>query len=263
MAKPEAITSAANPFLKELRRASLRGTLTRDGYAIAETFHLLEEALRSDLEVKAVVAAESVRSAVEKHVRGLRKIRVLVVSDDLFEDLAPTEATQGVLALVQPPAWTLDHLFRGVSLVAVLDGVQDPGNAGAIVRTSEAFGATGILFLKGTVSPWNPKAIRASAGSIFRIPFVGGLDPLLAVAGLRQRGIDVYSAVPRGGKAPHEANLKRRCAFVIGSEGRGVSDAFREGAESLQIRTCGVESLNAAIAAAVLLYEAHRQRILS
>lgn len=261
MAKPEVLSSAKNPFLKDVRRAALRGTLTADGYCIAETFHLLEEALRSDLEVKAVLAAESVHSAVENHVRGLRRTRVTVVPDSLFEDLSATESAQGVMALVKPPSWTLDHLFRGASLVTILDGLQDPGNAGAIIRTSEAFGVTGLMFLKGTVSPWNPKTVRASAGSIFRVPLVFGLDPSLARASLRQRSIDVYAAVADSGKPPHEANLTRRCALVIGSEGRGVSEDLRDGAEPIQIRTCGVESLNASVAAAVILYEAHRQRI--
>ena len=261
MAKSEILTSPKNPFLKDVRRAALKGTLTTEGYCIAETFHLLEEALRSDLEVKVVLAAESVKSAVENHVRGLRRTRVAVIPDELFDDLSATEAAQGVMALVKPPVWTLEHLFRGSALVAVLDGLQDPGNAGGIVRTAEAFGATGLMFLKGTVSPWNPKTIRASAGSIFRMPIVDGLDASLARAALRQRSLDVYATVAQGGKAPHTADLTRRCAFIIGSEGRGVSESLREGATALQIRTTGVESLNASVAAAVLLYEAHRQRI--
>jgi len=87
------------------------------------------------------------------------------VPDALFESIAGTESSQGVIALVAPPAWILEQLFRGRSLVMALDGVQDPGNAGAIVRAADAFGATGVMFMKGAVSPFNPKALRASAGS--------------------------------------------------------------------------------------------------
>ena len=98
-------------------------------------------------------AAESVRSAVESHVRGLKKIQVTVLADELFRSISSTEASQGVIALVRPPAWTMDQLFRGQALTVILDGLQDPGNAGAILRAAEAFGATGVVFLKGTRRP--------------------------------------------------------------------------------------------------------------
>lgn len=143
----------------------------------------------------------------------------------------------------------------------VLDGVQDPGNAGAIVRAAEAFGATGVMFLKGTVSPYNPKAVRASAGSLFRVPVVAALEATLARAALEQRRLDVYAAAPSGKKDLNDADLSRKCALIIGSEGRGVSDRLRAGAIDLRIPVSGVESLNAAMAAGILLYEARRQRV--
>src|SRR5581483_9673642 len=149
MAKPETITSAANPLLKDVRRAIARGGLTQEGWCVAESFHLLEEALRSDCEVKTVLAAESVRSAAEGHVRGIGRIKVAVVPDALLQAVSGTEHSQGVIALVKPPEWKLEQLFRGCPLVIVLDGLQDPGNCGTIVRAAEAFGATGVLFLKG------------------------------------------------------------------------------------------------------------------
>lgn len=263
MAAPEhvrALTSIRNPLLKDVRRAVAKGTLTEDGYSIAETFHLLEEALRSDCDVKAVIASASVQSAVENHVGRLSRIRVVVVPDDVFPLISATETSQGVVALVRPPAWTLEQLFRGQSLVVVLDGLQDPGNAGAIARAAEAFGASGVMFLKGAASPWNPKTLRASAGSLFRVPVMAGLDAALVRAALEQRRLDIYSTVPAGGRSLHESDLTRRCAFIIGSEGRGVSDRLRSAAADLRIPTHGVESLNAAMAAGILLYEASRQR---
>jgi RNA methyltransferase, TrmH family len=260
--KAEILTSPANPLLKEVRRAVLRGTATRDGYCVAESFHLLEEALRSECEIGMVLTTESVRTAVESHVRGLREIRVVVVGDELFASVSGTETTQGVIALVKPPAWSLEQLFRGTPLLCVLDGVQDPGNAGSAVRAAEAFGATGMLFLKGTVSPYNPKAVRASAGSIFRLPLVTGLDGPLARAAMEQRRLDVYAAMPTGERHLMDVDLTRKCAFIVGSEGRGVSDVLRDGALDVRIPTSGVESLNAATAAAILLYEARRQRLL-
>ena len=260
--RPEIVTSARNPLLKEIRRASDRGTLTPNGCMVAESFHLLEEALRGDCVVEAVVAAESVRSAVETHIKGLSRIQLYVVPDALFELVATTESPQGVVALVRPPQWNLDHLFRGRALVVLLDGLQDPGNAGSIVRAAEAFGASGVVFLKGSVSPYNTKTLRASAGSLFRMPFVAGLEPELALAAIEQKRLDLFATLPREGLMIQDADLGRRFAVAIGGEGRGVSAKIRAAAEGLRIPTTTVESLNAAVAASIVLYEAHRQRML-
>jgi TrmH family RNA methyltransferase len=260
------ITSAANPLVKSVRRAIARGTLTDDGLCVAESFHLLEEALRGDCAVKIVLAARSVESAVEAHVRRLAGIRMAVLPDALLQSLAGTESSQGVIALIAPPCWVLEQLFRGRSLVVALDGVQDPGNAGATVRAAEAFGATGVMFLKGSASPFHPKTLRASAGSLFRIPFVHAFDADLARAAFKQNKVDVYAGVPFSNenhvKSVVHADLTRKCAVIIGSEGRGVSETLHTGAIDLAIPTVGVESLNAAMAASVILYEARRQRSL-
>ncbi|MBK7930571.1 MAG: RNA methyltransferase [Bryobacterales bacterium] len=194
------ITSAKNPLLREVRRALTRGELTADGCCIVETFHLLEEAIRSNRPIRAVLTAESVGTAVATHVKGLRHTQVQVVPDELFQAVVSTESAQGVIALVEPPSWTVDELFRGTSFVLILDGVQDPGNAGTMVRTAEAFGATGAMFLKGSVSPFNAKTLRASAGSLFRLPFLHTVDADVARAALQQRRVDVYAAAPRGEK---------------------------------------------------------------
>lgn len=237
-----------------------RGTLTESGYCVAETFHLLEEALRSDCEIGAILAAESVENAVARCVGRSSRIRVVLVSDEEFPSMAATESSQGVMALVRPRAWTLDQLYQGLPLVVVLDGLQDPGNAGAILRAAEAFGATGIVFVKGTVSPWNPKTVRASAGSLFRLPLVSGVEPAAVRLSLERERVACFATVPSGGETIQEADLTQPCAVVIGSEGRGVSETMRAGALELRIPTLGVESLNASIAAGVLLYEASRQR---
>jgi TrmH family RNA methyltransferase len=247
-----------------VRRAIARGGLTAEGWCVAESFHLLEEALRSDCGVKTILVAESVRSAAEAHVRRLAGIKVAVLPDALFQTVAGTESSQGVMALVVPPEWRLEQLFRGNSLVVVLDGLQDPGNAGAILRAAEAFGATGAMFLKGTVSPFNPKTLRASAGSLFRVPFLHGMDPELARAALQQNKVELYAAVPArpdGLLRPlGEVDLTGRCGLIIGNEARGVSGELRSAALDVSIPTVGVESLNAAVAAGILLYEARRQR---
>jgi RNA methyltransferase, TrmH family len=281
MARSETIVSAANPLLKDVRRAIARGSVTQQGWCVAETFHLLEEALRSDCEVKMVLAAESARLAVEAHVRGLTGVKIAVLPDALFQGISDTETSQGVMALVHPPAWRIEQLFRGHALVVVLDGLQDPGNAGAIVRAAEAFGATGAIFLKGTVSPYNPKTLRASAGSLFRLPHLHGVDAELARVALRQHQVELFAGVPAPGViesgvlasgvlASHKGtvrwlanvDLTVKCGLIIGNEARGVGAQLRSAALDVSIPTVGVESLNAAVAAGILLYEARRQRAL-
>jgi len=246
----EMLTSEKNPLLKDVRKAVARGSLTEEGCAIAEGFHLLDEALRAHCEIQAVIASESAADRLPV----LRSARLITVPEKIFDSLATTETTQGVLALVRPPEWTFERLIAGDTLIVVLDGVQDPGNAGAILRAAEAFGATGAVFLKGSVSPYNPKAMRASAGSVFRVPLVM-LDEVTFDAGVK-----LYAAMPRAQKIPAAVDLRERCAIVIGSEGRGVSQKIAARATGLRIPTAGVESLNAAVAAGVLLYEARRQR---
>jgi len=188
-----------------------------------------------------------------------------VLPDALLQTVAGTENSQGVIALVKPPEWKLEQLFRGRSLVVVLDGLRDPGNAGAILRAAEAFGATGALFLKGAVSPYNPKTVRASAGSLFRVPFLYGVDTALARAALQQSKIALFAGVPACSSPPvrplAEVDLTVKCALIIGNEARGVSGALRSAAIDISIPTIGVESLNAAVAAGILLYEARRQRV--
>jgi TrmH family RNA methyltransferase len=258
MPKPETISSAANPLLKDVRRAIAQAGLTSQGWCVAETLHLLQEALRSHCAVKMVLAAESARDRLPP----LPGIKLVLLPDALLQKISATESSQGVIALVEPPAWKLEQLFQGGSLIVVLDGLQDPGNAGAILRAAEAFGATGAMFLKGTASPFNPKSLRASAGSLFRVPFRYGLDPALALAAFAEHSVALYAAVPsRPEIAAASVDLTAPCALIIGNEGRGVSRELRAAAREVSIPTVAVESLNAAMAAGILLYEARRQRV--
>lgn len=248
---PRELLSDQNKVIKQIRRAISRGGLTDEGYAVAEGVHLLEEAQAARCEIGAVIAAESA-SAFHNFPQAR------VVSDKTFDSLSTTETPQGILALVRMPEWNIGRAVAGKALVLALDGIQDPGNAGAMIRAAEAFGATGAIFLKGSVNPYNPKCLRGSAGSLFRLPAISGIaetDFLEHVAKLK-----IYAAAPRGNVLLKDADLASPCTIVIGSEGRGVSQSIEERATGLRIPTDKVESLNAAVAAGVILYEAQRQR---
>jgi TrmH family RNA methyltransferase len=249
------LTSPANPLLKEIRRAQQQGALTEKGWMIAEGPHLVEEAWRSNLRITRAVVTEG--GALPA---GVHADRVIEVSDKVFRSISGTSTPQGILALVEPKLASFQSILTGVPLVVVLDAVQDPGNAGAIARAAEAFGATGIVFAKGSVNPFHPKTIRASAGSLFRLGIVlaGVEETALALHGQ----VTILAGVPHapGVKAAWDTDLTRPLALVIGSEGHGVDARFLQAAERIAVPTGAVESLNAAVAAGVLLYEAARQR---
>lgn len=247
------LTSAKNPLIKEIRRAIAHGGLTNGGYCVAEGPHLLDEAIRSGVEIRAVIAADSARL----ESAGVEAIRV---PDELLAQISSTETPQGIIALIKPPSWSMDHLFGQLPLIVILDGIQDPGNAGAIVRAAEAFGATGIVFLKGSVCAHNPKSIRGSAGSIFRLPIQTAVDAHACIELLRSRGLDIYAAMPNASATIGDLRLRRPCAFIIGSEGAGIGETLQPAATPVRIPVHRVESLNAAMSAGILLYEASRQR---
>jgi TrmH family RNA methyltransferase len=255
-----AILSPHNPLLRQVRRAVSRGGLTPGGLCVAEGFHLLEEALRSGLHIHAVLATPAAAAQARAALAQAGKVRLALAEERVLSGLSAAEHSQGVLALVQPPEWREEELFARTGPVVVLDCLQDPGNAGAVVRAAEAFGAAGLIWVKGTVARWNPKTLRASAGSLFRLPVLDSINAASAAALLAARGVAIRVTSPRQGAAPWALDWRVPCALIIGNEARGVSPEWLRAGQLVRIPTSGVESLNAAAAAAVLLYESMRQR---
>jgi TrmH family RNA methyltransferase len=192
----------------------------------------------------------------------------LQLTDEVFSSVVNTQHPQGIAAMFIPPIWTLESALleitssKNIPLLPIAAGLQDPGNLGTLIRSAEAFGATAILTTPGTVSEWNQKALRASAGSVFRIPVVH--IAAAEIAALKSRGLRIFAAVANDVTAAPLANaeLTQPCALMIGNEGAGLSaDLLALADTRITIPTPGhVESLNAAIAGSLLLYEASRQR---
>lgn len=258
--KPDTLTSSRNPILKSVRRAVAHGELTEDGLCVAEGVHLFDEALRSGCEIASVLVADRAMAGLDERIPALGAVRVQVLPEPLFREISSTETSQGIVSLVRPPQWQAAQLIRERALILVLDGIQDPGNAGAMVRTAEAFGATGVVFLKGTASAYNPKALRASAGSLFRVPCLHRVDDARLREFIESNALPLFAAMPDGVTVLDAADFRKGCAIVMGSEGRGVRTEIARRAVSVRIPTRGVESLNAAVAAGIVLYEAQRQR---
>ena len=255
----ETITSRGNPLLRQLRHAAARGGVTASGSALAESPHLLKEALHAGIEIERVFTSERAFRGVAATIPPHRRIPLHRVTDKLFAEASSTSRPQGVLALVRLPESNPESVFSGLTLV--LDGVQDPGNAGTIARSAEAFGASGIVFLKGSAAPTNPKTLRAAAGSLFRLPFLAGIDADHLHEIVSGRGKCVFAATAHGGRSLLDANLGEDSTVIIGSETHGIAANLLERATPLAIPTESVESLNAATAAAVILYEHARRKL--
>ncbi len=259
------IQSKQNARLKDLRRALTKPGRDAHGLAGIEGVNLLEEALRADLHLPCVFVADD----AEDRIEGLPLppgTEILLVPRALLDSVLQTETPQPVAALVEVPDWTLAHVLgpgrSSAPLIVVLAGIQDPGNLGTILRSAEAFGASGIIALPGTVSQWNAKAVRASAGSVFRMPLIAtSADECFT--SLRQAGVHILTTTVHPAEPIDLAKLTRPIAFLIGNEGSGVPEDMAAHADQAITIPCPgpVESLNAAVAASVVLYEASRQRL--
>ena len=253
-----------NPLVKTVRRMARSGEPSADGLVLLETVRMVEDALASNVAIHQVLVSASAVSGFEGLFEKLPgETQVYEVAPKVFETLVTTETSQGILALAAEPRWSEADLFPTgkLPLLLVLAGLQDPGNLGTLLRTAEAFGATGVLLTRGTVSPYNGKAVRATAGALFRIPMLRGLAAAETVALLRRKRVRLFASVVAGGRRLPEVDLTVPLAVVFGSEGAGVPEEFRAAAELLTIPMAArAESLNVAAAAAVILYEIARQR---
>ena len=250
----ERITSRKNELVAHIRKLSgSRSARRAAGEFVCDGPKLLAEALRWGAAVTTVVAEEGV--SLPELPSAVRRVEVPA---DLLRSLSTTETPQGVLFLCRAPGLALPDRLTGGRYM-VLDGVQDPGNLGTVWRTADAFGADGLILLHNCADPWSPKTVRATMGACFRLP-VWEADPSSVQARLDEGGIPLYATALREDTEDLRAQDLRRCAVVIGSEGRGVSE------ETLAL--CGktlkipmrarCESLNAAVAAAVVLWEMAR-----
>jgi TrmH family RNA methyltransferase len=255
------VESRQNARVKELRAGLSRGMKTAHNHIAVEGLHLVQEAVKSGLNLDTVFLQEGHEELLQQFSPG--SAEVLILTEDVFLSATMTEHPQGVAALVEAPQFTVQAMFPTkpwpAPLVVIAAGLQDPGNLGTLVRSAEAFGATGMILLPGTVSLWNAKTLRASSGSAFRLPVLA-LTADAAFKTLRDQGVRIFAAVARDGDS--EADLRGPSALLVGNEGSGLPEAWIAQADArVTIPFAGaVESLNAAIAGSVLLYDAMRQR---
>src|ERR1700683_1014067 len=257
-----------NALVKQLRQAFAHAERTEDGSCAIEGLRIVEEAIRSGLRFRAVFFKESAQNLAERLLPQIgANVDALLLRDKLFDGIVPSESPQGVAALLRLKEFSFADVLERLQVgpVVVLAGLQDPGNLGTILRSAEAFGSAGVVLGEGTVSPFNSKVIRASAGSIFRLPVIltkaaGGLDEISAK--LRAQSVRLLATSSHKGTPLDQANLRGPVAVFVGSEGSGLPRALMGQADALVAipHMPQVESLNAGVAGSIVLYEAARQR---
>lgn len=259
------ITSGANARVKQIVQWQNKAKERRkDKVFLAEGFKMYEEApeasvlevyLSQDMEEKALETA----TLSEK----LKRTGYETVASDVFAKMSDTQTPQGILTVLKQPEYSLEELLRQKNpLFVVLENLQDPGNLGTILRTGEGAGITGVIMSNQTVDIFNPKTIRATMGSVYRVPFLYVNDLRDALQQLHDSGVHTYAAHLKGETFYDSFSFREPTAFLIGNEGNGLTKEIADLAGNyLKIPMEGqVESLNAAVATALLMYEAHRQR---
>ena len=254
------ITSASNQQMRKVRALLSRAkTRNEEKLFVVEGPRMVEETPEHLRE--AVYCSESF-AAEEKNRNLVTLLRPEVVVDSVFRATSDTQNPQGILAVVQQQRYTLDDLCRRQRPLLILESVQDPGNLGTMLRTGEGAGIGGVIMNRQTVDIYNPKTVRSTMGSLYRVPFLITDDLAGTIGELKRRQYCLYAAHLRGKDSYAVQDYTKPSAFLIGNEGNGLSDAIADLADCyVRIPMEGsVESLNAAVAAALLMYEAKRQR---
>ena len=255
------ITSKDNSIIKEIKKLKDRKVRSAKGEFIVEGFRFVEEALKSDYEVKTLIIEESVEGKLSSYniYKYLDSINTIYVTKSIMKLLASTETPQGVLAVVKNKDI---ELVDDDGFYIFCDKVQDPGNLGTIIRTAHASGALGVILRKGTVDLYNDKTLRSTMGSIFNVPVVYDNDDLDTILSLKNNGFKIISSSLDTDYNFYDIDLTGKCIIVVGNEGNGISsEIFAISDEKFKIpMPGGAESLNVGIATSVIAFEAVRQR---
>ena len=259
------ITSFSNPRVKQVVQWQTKAKeRKKDDIFLAEGVKMYEEAPEES--VREVYVIEETLKKIQQDIflwKKLQRTGYETVSAEVFQKMSDTQTPQGILTVLKRPEYQLMELLKVKNpLFVLLEDLQDPGNLGTIVRTGEGAGVTAVIMSRNTVDIFNPKTIRATMGSVYRVPFlyVDSLED--TIKSLHNANIKTYAAHLKGETYYDSFSFKEGTAFLIGNEGNGLKKETADMASSyLKIPMEGqVESLNAAVATALLMYEAHRQR---
>ena len=255
------ITSANNTQVKNIIQLNQKAKARREqGLFVAEGRKMFGEAPKDWISRVYVTESLTADEFLMKQVMELPEEKREIVADNVFRQMCDTRTPQGILTVLKKPVWTVEDILKGdAPLVMVL---EDPSNSGTIFRTCEGSGVYCVFLTITCVDITNPKVIRSTMGSVYRMPFLYVEDVVSLKAELEQKGIRTFAAHLKGKNSYDQEDYQGGTAFLIGNEGNGLTEEAAEAADCLiRIPMCGkVESLNAAMAAGILMYEAARQR---
>jgi len=259
------ITSTANPRVKQVVQWQTKAReRKKDNVFLAEGIKMYEEAPEAAIKEVYIIEETLQKMQADKQLQEkLERTGYETVSLEVFQKMSDTQTPQGILTVLERPSYSLEEILKAENpLLVVLEDLQDPGNLGTILRTGEGAGVSAVIMSRNTVDIFNPKTIRATMGSIYRVPFlyVDSLEEV--IINLHNAGIKTYAAHLKGENYYDSFSFQEGTAFLIGNEGNGLKKETADLASYyLKIPMEGqVESLNAAIATSLLMYEAHRQR---
>ena len=255
------ITSVNNGQVKNIIQLNQKTKARREqGLFVAEGRKMFGEAPRNW--ISKVYVSEALSGDAELMAQ-VEKLPYEIVTDSVFRQMSDTQTPQGIMTVLKKPSYIMEDILGGKNpLVMILEDLQDPGNAGTILRTGEGAGVSGVLLTKTCVDITNPKVIRSTMGSVYRMPFLYVESVVSLAQELKDRNIRTFAAHLHGKNSYDQESYTGGTAFLIGNEGKGLTDEATESADCLiRIPMCGkVESLNAAMASGILMYEAARQR---
>ena len=260
------ITSLKNPLIKEIKSLYKRKGRAASKSFIIEGIKIIEEAVNNGYELKKIVYCDRFLKTKDgldffKIIENMNNL--VYVPDNIFKEISDTENPQGILAISKFTFRNLSELDKKENLFLLfLDELQDPGNMGTIIRPADAFNIEGIILTEGCVDPYNTKVVRATMGSIFRLPLYYISNGIEELTNLKDRGMKVYSTSLEGSLPIYDVDYNSGVILVIGNESKGVSDEVFSLSDSLiKIPMPGMaESLNAGVAASIIMYEGLKQR---
>jgi len=252
--------------VKKIRKQLKEGWPDTQGRVLVEGPKLIAEAIKSKLAIDSIYVKQNKRKL--NHLAELftgweaSRPEVVELAENVYNSISSTETPQGMLALVFMPKWRIDKILERQSLLIVAYQLQDPGNLGTLIRSSEAFGADAVILSNNSVNPYNLKSIRASAGSIFRIPSFPGFEPQEILKLLKSNDYRIYATSPQRGRAFRDIDFRGRVALILGNEARGLDSAVLNLVDDLMTIpiASSVESLNVSVASSIILCHAAEQR---
>ncbi|MFA5576265.1 MAG: RNA methyltransferase [Tissierellaceae bacterium] len=262
----QVISSIKNPLIKNIRSLHRRRERFKNKAFIIEGIKVVAEALEQGYPIRNIIYTDQLL-AVKDGEELFKKIQdlpnTIYVADKVFKEISDTENPQGLLAIAEMKNLKIEEIkMGGLPFLIYLNRLQDPGNMGTIIRTADAFKADGIIIGQGSVDPYNPKVVRATMGSIFRLPIIYEPQDYEDLEHLKARGLHIYSSSLEGSRPIYHIDFQRGFVLVIGNESNGIDEKIAAMSHSL-IKVPmpgGAESLNAGIAASIIMYEAMKQR---